>query len=86
MGLVASSPAAGGHEDAPGAHTRNPGVYSRPALAPRPCGARTRDWSGLLSLREGPDALSLGSAEGGLPVLWQCIVWHHPGLPPPAWA
>ena len=24
--------------------------------------------------------------KGGLPVLWQCVVWHHPGLPAPAWA
>ena len=35
---------------------------------------------------KGPYALSLGGAEGGLPVLWQCVVWHHPGLPAPAWA
>ena len=60
MGLVASGPAVGGHEDAAGADIRNPGVYRRPALAPRPGGAGPRGGSGLLPLRQGPGARALG--------------------------
>ena len=25
----------------------------------------------------------LGRAEGGMSVLWECVVWHHPGLSTP---
>src|SRR4029450_13823595 len=85
-GRAAASSTAGGHEDAPGEDTRNPGVSSHPVLAPRPGGACARSRGGHLSLREGPFALPLGGAEGGLPVLWQCVVWHHVGLSPPPWA
>jgi len=24
--------------------------------------------------------------KGGLPMLWQCVVWHHLGLSTPPWA
>jgi hypothetical protein len=24
--------------------------------------------------------------KGGLPVLWQCVIWHHVGLSTPPWA
>jgi hypothetical protein len=33
---------------------------------------------------KGPTPSSWVVRKGGLPVLWQCVVWHHPGLPAPA--
>jgi hypothetical protein len=54
-------------------------------------GARARSAVLVLAVREGlyvrhlegPYGLHLGGAEGGLPVLWQSVVWHHRGLSPP---
>jgi len=73
----------GGHRDTPGEDARNPRCYGEAYLALPPGRAFAHDRGVRLALLEGVHAVQappLGRAEGGMPVLWECVVWHHPGL------
>jgi hypothetical protein len=73
------------HDDA-----RTPRWYGEAYLALPPGGTVAHDRGVRRALLEGVHAAQappLGRAEGGMPVLWECVVWHHTGLstPPRAW-
>jgi len=73
----------GGHGDTAGEDARNPRGSGALCLALSPGGAVAHDRGVRRALLEGVHAAPappLGRAEGGLPVLGECIVWHHTGL------
>src|SRR5205809_1103427 len=75
-----------GHRDTPGEDARNPRFDGAPGLALPPGGAVTHDRGVRRALLAGVHAAPappLGRAEGGLPVLRECVVWHHPSLSTP---
>ena len=76
----------GGHCDIPREDVRNPRCSGPPYLALSSGGTFAHDSGVRLTLLEGVHAAPApppGRAEGGVSVLWECVVWHHPSLSTP---
>jgi hypothetical protein len=74
------------HRDTPGEDARHPRCSGELCLALSPGGAVAHDRGvrrALLESVHAAPATPLGRTEGGMPVLWECIVWHHTGLSMP---
>src|SRR5713101_9177964 len=76
----------GRYDDTRREDARNPRCSGAPDLAQPPGGAVAHGHGVRWARLEGVHAVQvplLGRAEGGMSVLWECVVWHHPGLSTP---